>query len=210
MAEFRRESIGLFLGAVRKYMEIRGGMTQKDLADHCEVGVSTMSRFLGKKTQEIDPIMVAKIVAVLEIPLYEIIDFVDESYTSKFKRMVKFFQAEAAGTVREGAAAPPSDQTEPTRTTEQDDSLESALSSELGTADKTVRAQIKVGGKTRSMPFIADSENADNLLLKVKSLSSRQKAFLSDFLDLDGEGRDLIVDLGNNLFRYFRQKGMEF
>ena len=45
---------------------------------------------------------------------------------------------------------------------------------------------------------------------KLESLSPRQKAFMNDFLDLNVEGRDLVVDVGNNLFRYFKQKGMEF
>jgi hypothetical protein len=45
---------------------------------------------------------------------------------------------------------------------------------------------------------------------KLQSLSPRQKAYLSSFLDLDMEGRDLIVDLGNSLFNYFKQKGLEF
>ena len=42
---------------------------------------------------------------------------------------------------------------------------------------------------------------------KLNTLSPRQKGFLTDFLDLDMEGRDLIVDIGNSMFRYFKQQG---
>ena len=41
---------------------------------------------------------------------------------------------------------------------------------------------------------------------KLNTLSPRQKGFLTDFLDLDMEGRDLIVDIANSLYRYFKQQ----
>jgi DNA-binding MurR/RpiR family transcriptional regulator len=49
MAEFKREKVEMFLGVVRKYMQVRGAMSQKDLAEQTDVGVSTMSRFLSQK-----------------------------------------------------------------------------------------------------------------------------------------------------------------
>ena len=49
MAEFKREKVEMFLGVVRKYMQVRGAMSQKDLAEQTDVGVSTMSRFMYKK-----------------------------------------------------------------------------------------------------------------------------------------------------------------
>jgi hypothetical protein len=45
---------------------------------------------------------------------------------------------------------------------------------------------------------------------KLETLSPRQKAYLNDFLNLDGNDRDLVVDLGDAIFRYFRQRNVEF
>jgi hypothetical protein len=44
---------------------------------------------------------------------------------------------------------------------------------------------------------------------KLESLTPRQRAFMTEFLNLKLEERDLIVDLGNNLFQYFKMKGMD-
>ena len=45
---------------------------------------------------------------------------------------------------------------------------------------------------------------------KLETLSPRQKAYLNDFLNLDGNDRDLVVDLGDAVFRYIRQRNVEF
>ena len=45
---------------------------------------------------------------------------------------------------------------------------------------------------------------------KLETLSPRQKAYMNDFLSLDGNDRDLVVDLGDAIFRYFRQRNVEF
>ena len=44
---------------------------------------------------------------------------------------------------------------------------------------------------------------------KLESLTPRQRAFMTEFLNLKLEERDLIVDVGNNLFQYFKMKGMD-
>lgn len=198
MAEFKKERLDAFLGIIRKYMQMRGALSQKDLAEKTETGVSTMSRFLGKKTHELDPQLIAKIVAKLEIPLHEIIDFVEESFWEKFRRTVDFYKGDLS------APAP----TAPTEA-KVEGALEEALIQSLGTAAKSATANIEVAGKARAVPFIADQEKRNQFIEKISELSPRQKAYVSDFLNLDAEGRDLMVDLGNSLFRYFRQKGVE-
>lgn len=171
MAEFKRDKIESFLGVVRKYMQMRGAMSQKDLAELTDVGVSTMSRFLSQKSTEMNPQLIAKITAKLNIPLHEMIDFVEEDFNDRFVRLVKFYKEEInedeleAETVRPAPSAAP----EPTR-------------------------EAKAEASTKE---------------KLGSLTARQKAFMNEFLNMKPEERDLIVDLGNNLFQYFKMKGME-
>ena len=87
------------------------------------------------------------------------------------------------------------------------------LSSLGGTAQQSAKARVDAGGgKKRTLRFDPDptaKNSQESIRDKLQSLSPRQRAYLTDFLGLDMEGRDLIVDLGNNLFRYFRQKGMD-
>ena len=51
MTDFNREHLDTFLAVVRKYMQLRGNISQKDLAELTGIGVSTISRFLNQKTQ---------------------------------------------------------------------------------------------------------------------------------------------------------------
>ncbi|PIP90580.1 MAG: hypothetical protein COW01_10785 [Bdellovibrionales bacterium CG12_big_fil_rev_8_21_14_0_65_38_15] len=211
MAEFNRDKLEMFLGIVRKYMQIRGPMTQKDLADITNIGVSTMSRFLNLKTSELNAQLIAKIVAKLAIPLHEIIEFVEEEYTEHFVRLVKFYrEEEAAGApMPEGSGPAPSD-LEEEQPLDDDEYLDALGTS--GTAQKNASAKINVGGKQRTISFQADqgARNSQGTLReRLQNLSARQKAFLTDFLNLDSDGRDLIVDLGKNVISYLRQKGMD-
>ncbi|ATH09201.1 hypothetical protein BIY24_14980 [Halobacteriovorax marinus] len=208
MSNFNQDKIAEFLGVVRKYMQVRGSLSQKDLAEITDVGVSTMSRFLAQKTSDINPQLVAKITAKLNIPLHEIIDFVEEDYADHFIKLVKFYkedddeftpkQEPVMGETRGSISSSPSEVFE--------DTLADALGG--GTANKNVTAKIKVGGKSQSISFEGRREGDLTIKEKLESLTPRQKAYMSDFLNLDIEGRDLIVDLGNDLFRFFRQKGM--
>lgn len=212
MAEFNRAKVGDFLGSVRKYMQVRGPMSQKDLAEVTGVGVSTMSRFLTQKTTEINAQLIAKIAAKLDIPMHEIIDFVEESFSDQFIRLVKFYKGEDELDAAAVGVSPFSDDIEEEV---KGNSLENQLTKTLtvgGTAKRNVTAKIKVGGKQNSIPFTVDRrapQGEKTIKEKIDALTPRQKAYMNDFLGLDMEGRDLIVDLGNNLFRYFKQKGVD-
>lgn len=215
MAEFRREKFDDFLGIVRKYMQVRGPLSQKDLAEKTNIGVSTLSRFMSMKTADINPQIVAKISALLQIPLHEMIDFVEEDFTERFVRLVKFYKADEGQASRiddeehetqEQASSPPPPQN-------MRDTLEDAVLDVLGhgSAQRVANAKIQIGNKQRTIPFSPDSTGRSSDLTlrdRLQGLTPRQKAYVTDFLSLDIEARDLIVDLGNDLFRYFRQKGM--
>lgn len=203
MSQFHEENLELFLGVVRKYMQVRGSLSQKELAELTDVGVSTMSRFLNKKTNELNAQLIAKIVAKLKIPLHEVIDFVEEEFTEQFMRLVRFYREEGI----EGGSTGKSEELDDGLLEQLEDSSPGATS----TAQRDVKAKIKVGGKTQTVSFQSEggSMKDKSVSEKMADLSPRQKAYLQDFLNLDMEGRDLIVDLGNNLFRYFRQKGMD-
>jgi transcriptional regulator with XRE-family HTH domain len=71
---------------------MRGGLSQKDLAELTGASVSTMSRFLSKKTKDLDEQIIAQIVAKLNIPLHEIIDFIDEDHTPSLKSWCNFIK----------------------------------------------------------------------------------------------------------------------
>src|SRR5690606_26927489 len=135
MAEFNRDKLEMFLGVVRKYMQIRGPMTQKDLADLTGIGVSTMSRFLNLKTSELNAQLISKIVAKLAIPLHEIIEFVEEEYTEHFVRLVKFYREEEAqgAPIPEGSGPPPAEH-EDSFTTDDDEYLDALGTAEIGRA----------------------------------------------------------------------------
>jgi len=217
MASFNKDKIADYLGVVRKYMQVRGSLSQKELAVVTGIGVSTMSRFLAQKTSDINPQLVAKITEKLNIPLHEMIDFVEEDYADHFIRLVKFYKEEGSESTIEqdplgGPAHVPDEEAKgpgPVATPAGggfEDSFADALGG--GTAKKNVTAKIKVGGKTQRIPFEAGNNKELSIKEKLEQLSPRQRAYMSDFLNLDMEGRDLIVDLGNDLFRFFRQKGM--
>lgn len=210
MSEFNKDKLDDYLGIIRKYMQVRGPMTQKELAEATGLGVSTISRFLSMKTTEINPQVVAKITAELEIPLHEMIDFVEEHFTDHFIRLVKFYKGDEK---KDQPAAQAKPATEQPKESAPAGNFEDALVDTLktgstGNAQMNASAKVKVGGQTRTMPFMADTSNEDMLKKRMAELTPRQKAYVADFLSLDIDARDLIVDLGNDLFRYFRQRGM--
>ena len=195
MVRFEQDHIEMFLNVVRKYMAIRGGLSQKDLAEKVNVGISTMSRFLNQKTKEYDAQMIASIVAYLNIPLHEIIEFIAEDSTQTFKKLVSFYKENIS-----------EDETSENDTNDDVDSFEQGLEEPTR---QTAQANIK--GVKMSFGERREQSN-ENLSIrdKLNQLSPRQKGFLTDFLDLDVEGRDLIVDIGNQLFRYFKQGQADF
>jgi transcriptional regulator with XRE-family HTH domain len=221
MAYFHRDKLEMFLGVIRKYMQVRGQLSQKELAELAGVGVSTMSRFLSMKTSELNPQLIAKITAKLNIPLHEMIDFVDEDSADDFIRHVKFFKEEAAlnaplPEVRSLGEEDPTMTMTMTKEVPAPDFEEEVLDTLApggGTAKRNATARVNVGGKKRNISFEADNESPNSELSireKLESLSPRQKGFMSDFLNLDMEGRDLMVDIGASLLRYFRHDGKDF
>ncbi len=200
MVKFNLDQIEMFLGVVRKYMQIRGGLSQKDLAERINVGISTMSRFLNQKTKDLDAQMIANIVAHLNVPLHEIIDFIDEDSTQTFKKLVSFYK-ESVSSEEEGAAA-------------EGESEDELSSLEAGLDENQTRKKTSATIKGVKVSFGEERRSDDNKNLtvrdKLNQLSPRQKGFLTDFLDLDTEGKDLIVDIGNSLFRYFKQGQTDF
>lgn len=202
MIRFNPEFSENFLSIVRKYMQLRGGLTQKELSEMTNVGISTMSRFLNLKTAQVDEQLVANIIATLGIPLHEIIDGVEEDSTDTFKRLVQFYkeQKTSGGTPIPGA---------------ENEALADGLGGGHDRTRKTT-ASINIGGKKQSMAFgesdrpAPASASGSNLRDKLQTLSPRQKAYITDFLDLDLADRDLVVDLGDAVFRYIRSRAVNF
>lgn len=192
MIRFTPDFLENFLAVVRKYMQLRGGLTQKDLSEMMNVGISTMSRFLNLKTSNVDEQLVANIIATLGIPLHEIIDGVEEESTETFKRLVQFYKDQKPSDQHAGDTEA---RTQPDQT-------------------KKTTATINVGGKKQQMPFgentVTQSRTDISMREKLETLSNRQRAYLNDFLNLDGNDRDMIVDLGDVIIRYVRQRDVKF
>lgn len=192
MIRFTSDFLENFLAVVRKYMQLRGGLTQKDLSEMMNVGISTMSRFLNLKTSNVDEQLVANLIATLGIPLHEIIDGVDEESTETFKRLVQFYKEQKSS----------------------DQKVTGDEEPRLTEARLKTNATINVGGRRQQVPFgessVAGTRTDISIKEKLETLSPRQKAYLNDFLNLDVNDRDLIVDLGDAIFRYFRQRNVEF
>lgn len=187
MIRFNPDFLENFLAVVRKYMQLRGGLTQKDLSEMMNVGISTMSRFLNLKTSSVDEQLVANIIATLNIPLHEVIDGVEEDSTETFKRLVQFYKEQKSSDQKLGSSEEP--------------------------PKLKTQATINIGGKRQQMPFgeyTGQTRTELTIKEKLETLSPRQKAYLNDFLSLDGNDRDLVVDLGDAIFRYFRQRNVEF
>lgn len=204
MIRFNPDFLENFLGVVRKYMQIRGNLTQRDVSEQTGIGISTMSRFLNLKTTSIDERVVANLIATLKIPLHEIIDGVEEESTETLKKLVQLY--------KEDAGEKDSSQF--------DENLSSQESGYQGHQDseKTrlkTKASIHIGGKSQEVPFgeknLQERARPElSLREKLETLSPRQKTYLNDFLNLDIHDRDLIVDLGDAIFKYFRARNLEF
>jgi len=203
MIKFNLEFLEMFLGVVRKYMQLRGGLSQKDLAVAISVGISTMSRFINQKTKELDPQLIASIVAFLNIPLHEVIDFIAEESTQNFKKLVSFHKDNQKAEELSGGAPE-----------EAADALEASGLDGTGYDDEETRYKTSATIRGVKVPFGEKSRRStDNKLTtgeKIKQLSPRQRSFMNDFLALDMEGRDLIVDIGNQLLRHFNQSQADY
>lgn len=208
MAQFHKEKLPLFLGAVRKYMEIRGPMTQRELAEATNTGVSTMSRFLNQQTQELNPQLIANIIAKLNIPPMEIIDFVDEVYSDEFLRLIKFYKGEDPDFNRtQTSQHPPQPEADSGSMDDDQEQEELAKALNEGGSQRNATAQIKVGNKKTTLSYVAEGQGP--LKEKIKNLSLHQKGFLSGFLNLDNDGRDLVANVGNEIINHLKQKGFD-
>lgn len=187
MKEFNIEYLDYFLGIVRKYMQLRGPFSQKELAEMTDVGVSTMSRFLNKKTTELNSQLIAAIVAKLNIPLNEVIDFVDEEYEPKFKRLVAF---------KRNDGAPPV----------QGEDVETTIGQTTGDDGSVNRPATPQKPVAASPSESKKSETEESLKDKLKGLSLRQRRFLNEFVNLGLDERDLIVDVAEKMFVYFKDR----
>ncbi len=198
MADFRKVKLESFLATVRKYMQLRGGMSQKDLAEKTDVGVSTMSRFLSQKSTELNPQLIAKITAKLDIPLHEMIDFVEEDFSDRFVRLVKFYKDE----LNEGLEPNLNelDKIETKSEKKEESKIETKSNSKTETKEEVTAKSVQAE-KGSSKTDLSIRE-------KLESLTPRQRAFMTEFLNMNLEERDLVVDVGNNLFQYFKMKGM--
>lgn len=192
MIRFSPEFHENFVQVMWKYMRLRGDMKQTELASKLGIAPSTISRFVNVKTVNVEETLVAQIIAILEIPLHEIIDWVEEDSTERLKRLVKVYK-------------------------DQQVSEEDVADTSPGPSDARTKttATINIGGKKQQMPFGEGatgsvSRTEMSMKEKLETLSPRQKAYLNDFLNLDVNDRDLIVDLGESIFRYFRQRNIQF
>lgn len=201
MAEFRKNKVEMFLGVTRKYMQVRGAMSQKELAEQTDVGISTMSRFLSQKSTELNPQLIAKITAKLNIPLHEMIDFVEEDFADRFIRLVKFYKDELK---EEDIEAEELADSAPDRATEKN---ENTATTERRIVEDKREANAELKSETK--PSSGKDRSDKSIREKLESLTPRQRAFMTEFLNLKLEERDLIVDLGNNMFQYFKMKGMD-
>lgn len=203
MAEFKRSKVEMFLGVTRKYMQVRGAMSQKELAEQTDVGISTMSRFLSQKSTELNPQLIAKITAKLNIPLHEMIDFVEEDFADRFIRLVKFYKDE----LNEDEVAPEeiTDSAPDVATTKTENATKTATERRVSAEERREETREILKDEKSSTKDRADKSIRE----KLESLTPRQRAFMTEFLNLKLEERDLIVDLGNNMFQYFKMKGMD-
>lgn len=203
MINFNRDQIDYFLSVVRKYMSLRGGLSQKDLAERIQVGISTLSRFLNQKTKDIDEQIVARIVSDLTIPIHEVIEFVAEADTDTFKKLVSFFKEQA----HKQATAPlfPDDTSEPV-------GVDRIGNTTAQTSDRGGIFTRQDQQKSTIFHEVQDSriKQLEEFRDRMQKLSPRQRAYMTDFLELEAEGREMVVEVGEVVIRYFKSRKMNF
>ncbi len=202
MMNFNKDQIDYFLSVVRKYMSLRGGLSQKDLAERIQVGISTLSRFLNQKTKDIDEQIVARIVADLSIPLHEVIEFVAEADTETFKKLVNFFKEQIQKQGQTPTPLFPDDPTQPVG----GDHNHSQTTDRLGIFAKQDHQRSTVFHEVHDPRLRQLEEFRD----RIQKLSPRQRAYMTDFLELEPEGQEMVVEVGEVVIRYFKSKKMNF
>ena len=58
--------------------------------------------------------------------------------------------------------------------------------------------------------FVEKKSPGDEFKDKIQNLPSRHKAYLTDFVELDAESREVMVDVGEAMLRYFKQNKIKF
>jgi transcriptional regulator with XRE-family HTH domain len=203
MINFNKDQIEYFLSVVRKYMSLRGGLSQKDLAERIQVGISTLSRFLNQKTKDIDEQIVARIVADLSIPLHEIIEFVAETDTDTFKKLVSFFKEQIQ---KQGQTPSPLFPDDPSQPVNHDHNNHSQVGDRAGIFAKQDNQRSTVFHEVQDPRLRQLEEFRD----RIQKLSPRQRAYMTDFLELEPEGQEMVVEVGEVVIRYFKSKKMNF
>lgn len=192
MIRFKSDFLEVFLAVFNKYKTIKG-LSQKEVSEMVGVHESKLSRFLTFKTNNVDEQMVANIIATLDLPLREVIDGVDDESADSFISLVQFYKDQ--------------------KMTEQRASQEEGPRSQVDTKTRT-QATINIAGKKQQMPFgetvVGQPKTELTLRDKLEALSPSHKAFMSDFLNLNGNDRDLMVNLGNILLNVFKQRDVKF
>jgi hypothetical protein len=92
MIKFEKDFHENFLAVVRKYMQLRKVPTQKDLSEITGIGLATLSRFFNHKTMTIDEQLVARIIAGIDLPLNEIVDWVTEDSVKPLKKLIEYYK----------------------------------------------------------------------------------------------------------------------
>ena len=202
MINFNKDQIEYFLSVVRKYMSLRGGLSQKDLAERIQVGISTLSRFLNQKTKDIDEQIVARIVADLSIPLHEVIEFVSEQDTDTFKKLVIFFKEQIQKQGQTPGPLFPDDPTEPIGP----EHTASQVGDRAGIFTRQDQQRSTVFHEVQDSKLRQLEEFRD----RIQKLSPRQRAYMTDFLELEPEGQEMVVEVGEVVIRYFKSKKMNF
>lgn len=193
MIRFKSDFLEVFLAVFNKYRTIKG-LSQKEVSEMVGVHESKLSRFLTFKTSNVDEQMVANIIAILDLPLREVIDGVEDESADSFISLVQFYKdqklTEQRSSAREDVGRPGAD------------------------AKTKTHATINIGGSRQKMPFgetmTGQVKTELTLRDKLEALSPSHKAFMSDFLNLNGNDRDLMVNMGNILLSVFKQRDVKF
>ena len=204
------EKLKQLVEIIEKYMFHRGNLTQKNLADRTGIGVATVSRLLNLQIKNPSDQDIVKIVARLNIPMSEVIDFIYPDDQDEFINLVKFYKTQMQTDKDSG------DGNNSESDTGGDPISNAEFNAEKGTAIKEAIAHVSIGNNPkRPLRFINENEtnakrNDRSIGEKMQTLTPKQKKFLNDFLDLDLEGRDLVIDIGTTLFNYFDQKELKY
>ncbi len=193
MIRFKSDFLEVFLAVFNKYRTIKG-FSQKEVSEMVGVHESKLSRFLTFKTSNVDEQLVANIIATLDLPLREVIDGVEDDSADDFIDLVQFYKdqklTEQRASSREDVGRPGAD------------------------AKTKTHATINIGGSRQKMPFgetmTGQVKTELTLRDKLEALSPSHKAFMSDFLNLNGNDRDLMVNMGNILLSVFKQRDVKF